>query len=248
MRKYLAELIGTFVLVVGGVGSAVLASNAAFDGGVSPVGILGVAFAFGLSLLILVYTIGPISGCHINPAVSFGAALLRRISWKDAGFYMVAQVIGAIIGALVVLLIAKGIPAGYDVAEAGLAQNGFGDHSPLGYSLAAGFVTEVVMTFVLVFVVLGATAKRAVSSLAGVAIGLALTLIHIVSIPITNTSVNPARSIGPALVAGGEAIGQLWLFIIAPLVGAAIAAGAWALIAGWDSVDEDAIAEEAKAA
>ncbi len=237
MRKFLAELVGTFVLVVGGVGSAVIASNAQFTGGVAPIGIVGVSFAFGLSLLAMAYAIGPISGCHVNPAVSAGLALLRRISWKDAGAYMVAQVLGAIAGAGLILLIAKGQKAGYDVAAGGLGANGFDAASPLGYTMLAAFVTEAIMTFILVMVVLATTSKRAPGGFAGIPIGLTLVLIHLVSIPVTNTSVNPARSIGPALFVGGDAIGQLWLFIIAPLVGAAIAAGVYALIAGWDDVE-----------
>jgi aquaporin Z len=215
MNKYIAELVGTFVLVFGGVGSAVLAG--------SHIGFLGVAFAFGLALLAMVYTIGPISGCHINPAVTLGVFLARKINGRDAGAYVVAQCIGAIIGAAVILLIAHGAPAGYDASTAGLGANGYGDHSPGQYSLVAALCAEIVLTMFLVLTVLGATDIKAPVGFAGVAIGLVLTLIHLVGIPITNTSVNPARSLGPALFVGGWALQQLWLFIIAPLVGAVIA-------------------------
>lgn len=237
LRKYFAEFIGTAVLVIGGVGSAVLAANVALDGDVPPIGLLGVALAFGLSLLVMAYAIGSISGCHINPAVTVGLGLLKRISWKDAGFYIVAQVLGAIVGAAILLLIAKGQENGYDAAAMGFGTNGFGDRSPNKYSTLACFVIEVVMTFFLVFTVLAVTSKRAPTGFAGIPIGFVLALIHLVSIPVTNTSVNPARSIGPAMFVGGDAISQLWLFILAPLVGAAIAAGAYALVAGWDDVE-----------
>jgi aquaporin Z len=216
MKKYIAEMVGTFVLVFGGVGSAVLAG--------SHIGFLGVSFAFGLSLLAMVYTIGPISGCHINPAVTLGVLMAKKIGAKDAGAYVVAQIVGAIIASGVILFVARGAAAGYDVAAAGLGANGFGAHSPEGYSLGAALVAEIVLTMFLVLTVLGSTDIKAPVGFAGVAIGLVLTLIHLVGIPITNTSVNPARSIGPALFVGGWAIEQLWLFIVAPLIGAAIAA------------------------
>ena len=216
MKKYLAEMVGTFVLVFGGVGSAVLAG--------SHIGFLGVSFAFGLSLLAMVYTIGPISGCHINPAVTLGVLMAKKIGVKDAAAYVVAQIAGAIIASGVILFVARGAAAGYDVATAGLGANGFGAHSPEGYSLGAALVAEIVLTMFLVVTVLGSTDIKAPVGFAGVAIGLVLTLIHLVGIPITNTSVNPARSIGPALFVGGWAIEQLWLFIVAPLIGAAIAA------------------------
>ncbi len=216
MKKYLAELVGTFVLVFGGVGSAVLAG--------SHIGFLGVSFAFGLSLLAMVYTIGPISGCHINPAVTLGVLMAKKIGAKDAAAYVVAQIVGAIIASGVILFVARGAAAGYDVAAAGLGANGFGAHSPDGYSLGAALVAEIVLTMFLVLTVLGSTDIKAPVGFAGLAIGLVLTLIHLVGIPITNTSVNPARSIGPALFVGGWAIEQLWLFIVAPLIGAAIAA------------------------
>ncbi|HEX4020132.1 MAG TPA: aquaporin Z [Acidobacteriaceae bacterium] len=222
MKKYFAELVGTFVLVFGGVGSAVLAG--------SHIGFVGVAFAFGLSLLAMVYTIGPISGCHVNPAVTFGVLLARKINGKDAVMYVIAQIIGAIIAAGCVLYIARGIPGGYYASVGGLGANGYGLHSPGLFSMPAAFVCEVIMTAFLVLVVLGSTDIKAPIGFAGLAIGLVLTLIHLVSIPVTNTSVNPARSIGPAVFVGGWAIQQLWLFIVAPLIGGAIAAGVYAVI------------------
>jgi aquaporin Z len=222
MKKYLAELIGTFVLVFGGVGSAVLAGG--------KIGFLGVSFAFGLSLLAMVYTIGPISGCHINPAVTFGALLTKKIGAKDASAYVIAQIIGAILASGAILFIARGVPDSYHPAMGGLGANGFGLHSPALYSLGAAFVAEVILTFFLVFTVLGSTDVKAPVGFAGVAIGLVLTLIHLVGIPITNTSVNPARSIGPAIFVGGWALQQLWLFIVAPLVGAAVAAAAYSVV------------------
>ena len=211
MNKYFAELVGTFVLVFGGVGSAVLAG--------SHIGFAGVAAAFGLSLLAMVYTIGPISGCHVNPAVTLGVFLARKISAKDAGAYMVAQVIGAIIASGLILVVANGIQGGYSASVGGLGADGYGLHSPDHYSMAAGFVAEAVLTMFLVLVVLGSTDISAPVGFAGLAIGLVLTLIHLVGIPITNTSVNPARSTGQALFAQGWALGQLWLFWVAPLIG-----------------------------
>ncbi len=222
MNKYFAELVGTFVLVFGGVGSAVLAG--------SHIGFTGVAFAFGLALLAMVYTIGPVSGCHINPAVTFGVLLARKINGRDAAAYVVAQCIGAIIAAAVILLVAHGAPGGYDASVAGLGANGYGAHSPGGYSLLAALCAEIVLTMFLVLTVLGATDIKAPVGFAGLAIGLVLTLIHLVGIPITNTSVNPARSLGPALFVGGWALEQLWLFIVAPLIGAAIAAIVYGLM------------------
>lgn len=216
MKKYAAELVGTFVLVFGGVGSAVLAGT--------HIGFIGVAFAFGLSLLAMAYAIGPISGCHINPAVTLGVLIAKKIDAKDAVLYMIAQTIGAIIAAGTILFVAKGIPDGYAAHVNGLGANGYGLHSPDLYSLGACFVAEVVLTAFLVLTVLGSTDIAAPVGFAGIPIGLVLVLIHLVGIPITNTSVNPARSIGPALFVGGWAIQQLWLFIIAPFIGAALAA------------------------
>lgn len=216
MKKYAAELVGTFVLVFGGVGSAVLAGK--------HIGFVGVAFAFGLSLLAMAYAIGPISGCHINPAVTLGLLIARKIGGKDAVMYMIFQTVGAIIAAGTILFIAKGLPLGYSAAQWGLGADGYGAHSPDGYSMAAGFVAEVVLTAFLVLTVLGSTDIKAPVGFAGIPIGLVLVLIHLVGIPVTNTSVNPARSIGPAIFVGGWALQQLWLFIVAPFIGAAIAA------------------------
>jgi aquaporin Z len=217
MRKYLAELLGTFVLVFGGVGSAVLAGRY--------IGFAGVAFAFGLSLLAMVYTIGPISGCHINPAVTLGVLLAKKIDLKDALIYVFAQVAGAIIASGAILFIANSVPGGYSAVARGLGANGFGLHSPGGFSPQACFLTEVILTMFLVLTVLGSTDVKAPVGFAGLAIGLVLTLINLVGIPITNLSVNPARSIGPAIFVGGWALQQLWMFIVAPLLGAAVAAG-----------------------
>ncbi|MGH7392219.1 MAG: aquaporin Z [Candidatus Rokuibacteriota bacterium] len=190
-------------------------------------GFLGVALAFGLSLLAMAYAIGPISGCHINPAVTTGLLLARKFESRDVAPYVTAQIIGGVLGAAVVWLIADGAPAGYDPRAAGLAANGYAAHSPGGYGVAAAFVAEVVLTFFLVFTVLGATDVKAPAGFAGIPIGLVLTLIHLVGIPVTNTSVNPARSIGPAVIVGGWALSQLWLFIVAPLLGAAGAAAVY---------------------
>ena len=222
MKKYAAELVGTFVLVFGGVGSAVLAG--------SHIGFAGVAFAFGLSLLAMAYAIGPISGCHINPAVTLGILIAKKINVKDAVLYMVAQVIGAIIAAALLLYVAQGAPDGYTASAAGFGANGYGAHSPGGYSLGACFLAEVILTGFLVITVLGSTDLAAPVGFAGIPIGLVLVLIHLVGIPITNTSVNPARSIGPALFVGGWAVQQLWLFIVAPFIGAALAAFVYAFI------------------
>jgi aquaporin Z len=222
MKRYAAEFFGTFVLVFGGCGAAVLAGD--------KIGFAGVAFAFGLSLLAMVYTIGPISGCHINPAVTLGLLLSGKFEAKYVPGYVIAQIFGAIVAAAVLLLIAEGRVTGYDPAVAGFAANGFGAHSPGGFDLLAAFITEVVLTFFLVFTVLGATDTKSPVGFAGLAIGLVLTLIHLVGIPVTNTSVNPARSIGPALFVGGWALAQLWLFIVAPLIGAAVAAVAYQVI------------------
>jgi aquaporin Z len=221
MRKWVGEALGTFMLVFGGCGTAVFAAKFPAVG----VGLLGVAFAFGLSVLAGVYAIGPISGAHFNPAVSFGLACAGRFSWRELPGYVVAQLLGAIVAAALVLAIAHGAPAGYDAHASGLAANGFGAHSPGGYGVGAGLLAEILLSFVFVSVILGATAKTASTAQAGVAIGLTLTLVHLVGIPVTNTSVNPARSTGPALFVGGWALAQLWLFWLAPLVGAALAGG-----------------------
>src|SRR5688572_18387377 len=214
-RRAVAEFVGTFVLVFGGVGTAVIAGDA--------VGELGVAFAFGLSLLAMAYAIGPISGCHINPAVTAGLLLSRRIGLDQAIRYWVAQVLGAIVAALLLLIVIKAKAGAYDLTEMGFGANGYGDHSPGGFPLGAALLVEIVLTFFLVFTVLAATDRIANAAFAGLPIGLVLTLIHLVGIPVTNTSVNPARSIGPAIFVGDWALEQLWLFIVAPLIGAALA-------------------------
>jgi len=214
-----AEFIGTFWLVFGGCGSAVI--SAAFPQ--VGIGLLGVSFAFGLTLLTMVYTIGPVSGCHINPAVTLGLVAGGRFPVSEVAPYVVAQVAGGIVAAFVLSVIANGKP-GFDLVASGFAANGYGEHSPGGYSLAAAFVAEVVLTFMFLLVILGATDKRAPAGFAGIAIGLGLVLIHLISIPVTNTSVNPARSTGPALFVGGWALAQLWLFWVAPIAGA-VAAG-----------------------
>jgi aquaporin Z len=216
-QKATAEFLGTLWLVLGGCGSAVLA--AAFPN--VGIGLLGVSFAFGLTVLTMAYAVGHVSGGHFNPAVTIGLCTGRRFLAKDVLPYIVAQVAGAIAGAGILYLIASG-KTGFD-ASAGFASNGYGANSPGGYSLVAALITEVVMTFFFLIVILGATDKRAPQGLAPLAIGMALTLIHLVSIPVTNTSVNPARSTGPALFAGGWAIRELWLFWVAPIAGAAIA-------------------------
>lgn len=224
MKKYGAEFIGTFWLVLGGCGSAVLA--AAFpDVGI---GLLGVSLAFGLTVLTMAFAIGHISGCHLNPAVSVGLWAGGRFPAKEVLPYMVAQVLGAVAAGGILFLIASGKP-GFDVA-AGFASNGYGDHSPGGYSFVAALVTEVVMTAMFLFVIMGATDKRAPQGFAPIAIGLGLTLIHLISIPVTNTSANPARSTGVALYVGGWAVAQLWLFWVAPLVGGALGAGIYRFI------------------
>jgi aquaporin Z len=218
-RRLLAEGLGTFWLVLGGCGSAVLAGT--FPG--HAIGLQGVALAFGFTVLTGAYALGPISGGHFNPAVSVGAWAAGRLPGRDVPYYIVAQLAGGIAGAIVVFLIASGQPLFR--LSAGLAANGYGAHSPGGYSLGAGLLSELVMTFMFLMVILGATDKRAAQGFAPLAIGLALTLIHLISIPVTNTSVNPARSTGPAVLVGGWALRQLWLFWLAPVAGAA-AAGA----------------------
>ena len=232
-RKLAAEFIGTAWLVLGGCGAAVLA--AAFPA--LGIGFVGVALAFGLTVLTMAYAIGHVSGCHLNPAVSVGLWAGGRFPLSDLPGYVIAQVLGGIAGAAILYLIASG-HAGFDV-HAGFASNGYGEHSPGGYSMAAALVCEVVMTFAFLFVILGSTHGRAPAGFAPIAIGLCLTLIHLISIPVTNTSVNPARSTGPALFAGGWAIGQLWLFWVAPIAGALLAG----FVYRWLSPNEPAPAE-----
>jgi len=216
-KRAVAEALGTFVLVFGGCGSAVLAAAFPAVG----IGLLGVSLAFGLTVLTMAYTVGPISGCHLNPAVTFGLAVGGRHPWGEVVPYWIAQVAGGIAGAAVLYVIASGA-AGFDV-QGGFASNGYAEHSPGGYSLRAGLVCEVVMTFIFLMVILAATSKKAPAGFAPIAIGLCLTLIHLVSIPVTNTSVNPARSVGPAVFVGGWALSQVWLFWVGPLLGAMLA-------------------------
>lgn len=215
-KRAVAELLGTFWLVLGGCGSAVLA--AAFPN--VGIGLLGVSFAFGLTVLTMAYTLGHISGCHLNPAVSIGLVAGGRFKASELPAYILAQVVGGIAAAAVLYFIASG-KAGFSLAG-GLASNGYDAHSPGGYTMLAGFVTEVVMTAFFLLIIMGATDKRAPAGFAPIAIGLALTLIHLISIPVTNTSVNPARSTGPALIVGDWALSQLWLFWVAPIIGAVI--------------------------
>ncbi len=220
-KRAVAELLGTFWLVFGGCGSAVLAAKFPEVG----IGLVGVSLAFGLTVVTMAYAVGHISGGHFNPAVTLGLLAGGRIKGADVLPYVIAQVIGALLAAWLLATIASG--NGTDAVAAGLASNGFGDHSPGGYSQATAFITEVLMTFFFLLIILGITSEGAPNAFAPLAIGLALALIHLVSIPITNTSVNPARSTGPALIVGGWAIAQLWLFWVAPILGAVIAGGVW---------------------
>lgn len=218
-KRSVTELLGTFWLVLGGCGSAVLA--AAFpDVGI---GLLGVALAFGLTVVTMAFAIGHISGCHLNPAVSFGLCVGGRFPAKELPAYIIAQILGGVIAAGLLYMIASGKP-GFDLAASGLAANGYGDHSPGGYSMVSGLICEITMTAMFILIIMGATDKRVSAGHAPLAIGLALTLIHLISIPVTNTSVNPARSTGPALIVGGWALQQLWMFWLAPMLGAAIGA------------------------
>jgi aquaporin Z len=222
MKRYIAEFLGTFVLVFAGCGSAVLAGER--------IGFAGIALAFGLSLLAMVYAIGPISGCHINPAVTLGLVVAGKFEGRRAPGYMLAQIAGAICATWLLLIIALGGPAGYNPAVQGLAANGYAEYSPGHYSLLACAMAEILLTAFLVFTVIGATDRIAPVGFAGIPIGLVLTLVHLVGIPVTNTSVNPARSIGPAVFVGGWALEQLWLFIVAPLAGAILGAIAYRVI------------------
>ncbi len=243
MKKYLAELIGTFWLVLGGCGSAVLAAvysanSEELDFFNIGLGFLGVSLAFGLTVLTMAYAIGHLSGCHLNPAVSFGLWAGKRFSAKDLLPYIIAQVIGAVLAGGFIYLVASGNGNFTLEGSNPLATNGFGEHSPGGYNLITCLITEVVMTFMFLFIILGATDLRAPAGFAPIAIGLGLTLIHLISIPVTNTSVNPARSTGVALWAGKELVSQLWLFWLAPIVGA--------ILAGWTYhyIFAEAVAEQ----
>jgi aquaporin Z len=225
MRKHVAELVGTFILVFGGCGSAVF--SAAFPA--VGIGLLGVSLAFGLTVLGCAYALGPVSGCHLNPAVTLGLCAGKRFAWKDAPGYIIAQLVGAVLASGMLVVLLKGRPDGYDPSIGGLAANGFGDHSPGHYGMMTALLAEVVLTFIFLTVILGSTSKKAVAGFAGIPIGLTLTLVHLIGIPITNLSVNPARSTGPALFVGGWALAQLWLFWVAPIAGALIAGflGSW---------------------
>jgi aquaporin Z len=222
-NKYVAEFIGTLTLVLMGCGSAVIAGS----NGTSGVGLLGIAFAFGLSVVAMAYAIGHISGCHINPAITIGMVVVGRMKASESIGYIIAQILGAIAGAGILFVIAGGKP-GYDISATGLGQNGYDTASPQNYSLMSGFVAEVVFTAIFLLVIFGSTSTKNIhGGFAGLAIGLSLVLIHIVGIPVTGVSVNPARSIGPAIFVGGTALSQLWLFIVAPVIGSIIAAFIW---------------------
>lgn len=223
-KAYIGEFIGTLLLVFIGVGAAVFGGPA--------IGTLGVALAFGVTLLVLVYSLGPVSGSHVNPAVTLGMLLARRMTLRDAVGYWIAQIVGGVVGAGIVLAIAKGLPTGYEASVNGLAANGYAEHSPAGFAGASGFFAELIMTFLLVWTVLAATDAKAPAGFAGIAIGLALFLGNLLVMPVTNASINPARSIGPAVFVGGWAMAQLWIFVIAPLFGGLCAAGAYQLLYG----------------
>lgn len=235
LKRLGAEFLGTFWLVLGGCGSAVLAATFPKTG----IGFLGVALAFGLTVVTMAYAVGHVSGGHFNPAVTVGLWAGQRFPGRDVGPYVVAQVVGAIAAAAVLYAIASGT-AGFSAAD-GFASNGYGDHSPGGYGVAAAIVTEFVLTLFFVFIIMGATDDRAPKGLAPLAIGLALTLIHLISIPVTNTSVNPARSIGPAIFQGSWALSQLWLFIVVPLVGGAVGGALYHWLIGRPKATADTI-------
>jgi aquaporin Z len=235
-KRAAAEMLGTFWLVFGGCGSAVLA--AAFPN--VGIGLLGVSFAFGLTVLTMAYAIGHISGCHLNPAVTAGLVVGKRFPASGAPAYVIAQVVGGILGGGVLYVIASG-KVGFDLAG-GFAANGYGDHSPGAYSLQACLTAEVVLTFMFLMIILGATDRRAPAGLAPIAIGLGLTLIHLIGIPVTNLSVNPARSTGPAVFVGGWAIQQLWMFWVAPLAGAVLAGIAYPMLAGESEIESPKVA------
>lgn len=230
MKKYLAEMIGTFALVLFGCGSAVVSGIslawAGATGGPAGIGLLGVSLAFGLSVVVMAYAIGGISGCHINPAITIAMLVAKKITFADAIGYIVGQMVGALIAAGVLMCIQKGMP-GFEMKEYALGSNGWGTGYGHEYSTAAAFITEAVLTFMFLFVIFATTSKLGNSTMAGLAIGLTLVLIHLVAIPITGTSVNPARSFGPAVLAGGKALEQLWLFIVAPILGGVVAALVW---------------------
>lgn len=227
MKKYFAELIGTMSLVLFGCGAAVI-SGSNVEGGPAGLGLLGISLAFGLAVVAMAYTIGGISGCHINPAITIGMLVAGKIDSKDAIGYIVAQCIGALAGAGILYVIASG-QGNYKMGEWALGSNGWGEGYLGNYSIAAAFITEAVLTFLFLYVIFNVTSKHGNSNMAGLAIGVTLVLIHLVAIPISGTSVNPARSFGPAIFAGGKALSQLWLFIVAPITGAVSAALVWKL-------------------
>lgn len=229
MKKYIAELVGTFCLVLFGCGAAVVAGVS--QSGPAGLGLLGISLAFGVAVVAMAYAIGPISGCHINPAITVSMLVAGKMNIKDTVGYVVAQVVGAIVGAWVLYIIQSGMP-GFALGEWALGSNGWGDGYLGGYNASSAFITEAVMTFIFLFVIFAVTSKNGNPNMAGLAIGLTLTLIHMVAIPVTGTSVNPARSIGPAVFAGGAAMSQLWLFIVAPLAGGIVAALFWNMIFG----------------
>ena len=235
MKKYLAELIGTFSLVLIGCGTAVI--SGAGSAGLTGAGLLGISVAFGFAVVAMAYAIGPISGCHINPAVTVGVFVAGRMTAKDAVGYIVSQLIGAAIGAGVLYLIASGT-SGWTLSEWGLGSNGWGEGYLSGYNATSAFVAEAVFTFLFLFVILAVTSKYGNGAMAGLAIGVTLMLIHLVIIPVTGTSVNPARSFGPAIFAGGKALAQLWMFFVAPILGAIIAALVWKF--GFETEDKKA--------
>lgn len=236
MKKYLAELIGTFSLVLIGCGAAVIAAGN-IQLGPNGIGLLGISIAFGFAVVAMAYAIGPISGCHINPAVTIGVLVAGRMTLKDAAGYIISQLIGAVIGAGVLYLIASG-RNGWILPEWGLGANGWGEGYLGNYNLTSAFVAEAVFTFLFLFVILAVTSKYGNSTMAGLAIGVTLMLIHLVVIPITGTSVNPARSFGPAIFSGGTALSQLWLFFVAPILGAIVAAIIWKF--GFETEDKKA--------
>jgi aquaporin Z len=217
-KRYVAELVGTFVLVFMGCGSVTLAGKY--------IGFVGIAFAFGLSVLAMVYAIGGVSGCHINPAISISMLASGKMKPKETAIYVIVQCVGAVIAAGVLYVVALGNP-GYSLAVNGLGQNGYGAASPGGFSMTSGFIAEIILTFIFLLVIYGSTSEQVPRGFAGIPIGLSLVLIHLVGIPITGTSVNPARSLGPALIVGGTALSQLWLFWVAPIIGGLLAAALW---------------------
>lgn len=242
IRRLGAEFLGTFVLVFVGCGAAIL------DAGNKGIDLLGVAFAFGIAVMVMIYAVGAVSGGHFNPAVTVGLAVANRFPWSDVVAYVITQVVAAIAASLVLLGVASG-QTGFSAKASGFASNGYGDHSPAHYNLGAVLLVEIVLTAIFLYVIIGATDVRAPAGFAGIAIGFTLVMIHIVSIPVSNTSVNPARSSGPALIQHGWALGQLWLFWVAPIVGAAIAGATYRAIVGERGVSpEEPLASEATAA